>query len=114
MHGHAASAGVDSGSTTAGMGASGTSGAGVSHSPTLGADSEVDVASTATTKRRKRPRNVAQEEEHFDEEESTGDAQAIQSEPKRRKRGGRYLCDFPCEPPCEKSTLSRGKCFREA
>ena len=69
------------------MGASGASGAGVSHSPTLGADSEVDVASTAAfSKRRKRSRKVAQEEEHFDEEESTGDEEVIQSVPKRCKR----------------------------
>ena len=69
VHGHAASSGVDS-ATTAAIGASGASGAGVSHSPTLGAESEVDVASTAaSSKRRKRSRKVAQEEEHFNKEE---------------------------------------------
>ena len=56
-----AAASVDS-PTTAAFGASG---AGVSHSPTLGADSEVDVASTATAKRRKRSRKVAQEKAHL-------------------------------------------------
>ena len=112
MHGHVAAAGADS-PATAVMGVSGGSGAGVSHSPMLGADSAVDVAPNAASKRRKRSRKVtAQEEEHFDEYESTGDEEVIQSEPKRRKRGKQSLCGFPCEPPCDSFSKRGGKCKR--
>ena len=104
-----ASAGATNGSITPG----------ISHSPVLVADLDAGpilaVGATAVvSRRRKRSRKIVQEEEeeHLDEEESTGDEDIEQSVPKRRNRGGRVACDFPCEPPCDSRSLSGGQCSR--
>jgi hypothetical protein len=66
---------------------------------------EARSATTAAIGASTRPKKLAQEVEHFEEEVSTDDG-----EPRRRKRGSHFLCEYKCDPPCEKVAQSYRKC----